>query len=132
MGHGFRLVSLIGAIALLVAGYFWNSWVTAGLLASLALMGALYEESATFDRTQDRAEFRWGLVLWHRTQTWPLSEVAEVRLVAFGPASFATLEVGLAGGRVKTIESDRGKAASERLAAWGQDLAAWLGVPLVT
>jgi hypothetical protein len=131
VGMGFRWANLGAGVALLVAGFLLETFWVPLVLASLAFLGALYEESAVFDRTSNRAEFRVGLVAWHRTRVVSLTDIAEVRVSSFGPARFTGLEVGLVDGRVLTIENDRGKPSSERLAAWGAGLAAWLGVPLV-
>lgn len=130
VGKGFRVVSLVSAAALLAAGVALDTLLVPALLASLAVIGSLYEESVMFDKAANRVEFRLGLVIFHRTKAFPLDAVAEVRVNTFGPARFTGLEVGLTDGRVFTIENDRGKASSERLGAWGQDLARWLGVPV--
>lgn len=131
VGNAFRVASAGAAVALVVAGAVLGTFTVPLVLAALAVVGALYEESATFDRTLNRAEFRLGLVVFHRTRAFSLTDIAEVRVSSFGPARFIGLEVGLVDGRVFTIENDRGKASSERLSAWGAELAAWLGVPLV-
>lgn len=130
VGKGFRVVSLVSAAALLAAGAALGTFLVPLLLASLAVLGSLYEESATFDKQKNRVEFRLGLVFLHRTRAFPLDALAEVRLTTFGPARFVGLEVGLNDGRVFTIENDRGKASSERLQAWGHELARWLEVPI--
>jgi len=132
IGWGFRLLNLAAALALVAAGVVLDTWTVPVVLASLAVLGALYEESVTFDKTSGRAEFRVGLLVLHRTKRVALADIAEVRLNTFGPAKFTGLEVGLRDGRVLTIENDRGKASADRLAAWGRDLAAWLQVPLST
>jgi len=132
VGRGFRLVSFGTAVGLLWAGALLESLAFSAVLAAFALLGSLYEETARFDRTRDTVEFRWGLVFLHRTRAFAFDQVAEVRTVGFGAARFAGLEVGLRDGTVLTIENDRGKAGTERLTAWGADLAQWLGVPLVT
>lgn len=125
------MINLAAAAALLAAGAALDTYAVPAVLALVAVLGALYEESAVFDREKGQARFTVGLVFWHRTKIVPLADVVEVRVVGFGPAKFAGLEVGLRDGTVKTIENDRGKAASERLEAWGAELARWLEVPLV-
>jgi len=131
VGRVFRVVSVGTALGLLAAGVVLDSLAVSGTLAAVAVLGALYEETLSFDRAQGRVEFRWGLVPLHRTSVFAFDEVAEVRTVGFGAARFVGLEVGLRDGTVLTIENDRGKAGTERLKAWGGDLAQWLGVPLV-
>ena len=128
----FRVVNLITAVVVIAAGFLLESFAMPAVLASLAVLGALYEESVTFDLTHNRVEFRLGLVVLHRTKAFALDQVAEVRAAVFGPAKFTGLEVGLKDATVLTIENDKGKAGTERLTAWGAELAAWLGVPLVT
>jgi hypothetical protein len=128
----FRVVNLVTALVLVAAGFLLASVTMPAVLASLAALGALYEESVTFDQTRNRVEFRLGLVILHRTKVFALDQVAEVRTAVFGSAKFTGLELGLKDGKVLTIENDRGKPGSERLTAWGADLATWLGVPLVT
>lgn len=124
------MINLITAAALIVAGFFLASLLIPVVLASLAVLGALYEESVTFDRAKNRVEFKVGLVVFHRTKAFALEEVSVVRTTVFGPAQFVGLEIGLRDGTMMTIENDRGKASKERLTGWGQDLSQWLGVPL--
>jgi len=131
VGNAFRIANGLVALALVVSGVVLDTYAVPLALAALAVLGALYEEAAIFDREHRRAEFRLGLVVFHRTRAFALSDIAEVRVSSFGPARFVGLEVGLIDGRVFTIENDRGKASSERLEAWGAALADWLGVPLV-
>lgn len=131
VGRGFRLVSLATAAGLIWAGALLESFTASAVLAALALLGSLYEETARFDRARGRVEFRWGLVFLHRTRSFAVDQVAEVRTVGFGAARFSGLEVGLRDGTVLTIENERGKTGSERLRGWGAELAQWLGVPLV-
>lgn len=130
VGRVFRVVNVTVAAALVAAGWLLSAWVVPTILAALAVLGALYEESASFDLAHNRAEFRLGLVGLHRTRSFRLDQVAEVRLSQFGAARFTGLEVALSDGTVLTIENDRGKASHERLAGWARDLAGWLGVPL--
>lgn len=131
VGSGFRIVNVVVALVLVAAGVGLGTLEVPVVLASLALLGALYEESVTFDASTGRAEFRVGLVLWYRIRAVALADIAEVRLNTFGAASFTGLEVGLRDGRTMTVENDRGKAATDRLTAWAQELAQWLKVPLV-
>ncbi len=130
VGRGFRVLNLLTAAALLAAGFWLESLAVPVLMASMAALGALYEESVRFDRAANRVEFRLGLLVFHRTRAFTLDDVAEVRTTTFGTAPFTGLEVGLRDGTALTIENDRGKTGSERLKAWGDELAAWLGVPL--
>lgn len=130
VGTTFRVVNAVTAVALVAAGFALDTYLVPTILASLAVLGALYEESATFDLATNRAEFRLGLLVFHRTRAFALNEIAEVRVNRFGPAQFVGLEVGLRDGQVFTIENDRGKASTERLTAWGRELARWLDVPL--
>jgi hypothetical protein len=129
---GFRVVNGFVAIAILGAGWALGTFEVPVVLASLAVLGALYEESATFDASSGRAEFRVGLLVWYRIRAVALDDIVEVRLSTFGAASFVGFEVGLRDGRTLTVENDRGKAATERLSAWAQELAQWLRVPLVS
>lgn len=130
VGWGFRVVNALVALGILGAGMVLGTLAVPGVLASLAVLGALYEESVTFDADTGRAEFRVGLVLWYRIRAVALADIAEVRLTTFGAASFVGLEVGLRDGRTLTVENDRGKAATERLSSWAQELSRWLKVPL--
>jgi len=129
VGWVFRLVNILTALVLLAAGFLLQSFTLPVILASLALLGALYEESASFDLATGRVEFRLGLVVFHRTRVYSRDQIAEVRTTVFGSAKFTGLEVGLKDGTVLTIENDRGKASMGRLTGWGADLAQWLGVP---
>lgn len=131
VGNSFRVVNLVAAAALLAAGFALDAVLVATVLASVAVLGALYEESARFDQAANRAEFRLGLVIFHRTKAFRLDQIGEVRVSTFGPAQFTGLEVGLQDGTTLTIENDRGKASTDRLTRWGAELAQWLGVPLV-
>lgn len=131
VGWAFRLVNALIAVAFLGSGFFLETWTVPLILSSLAILGALYDESVTFDRTRGRVEFSLGLVVFHRIRGFALADVVEVRIATFGPARFVGLEIGLRDGKVLTIENDRGKAGTERLTAWGTSLAQWLEVPLV-
>lgn len=126
------MVNTLVAVVLVAAGMGLGTLEVPLVLASLALLGALYEESVSFDAATGRAEFRVGLVIWYRIRAVALADIVEVRLSTFGAASFTGLEVGLRDGRTLTVENDRGKAATGRLTAWGQELAQWLKVPLVS
>lgn len=132
VGGLFRLLSSAAALGLLGAGWALGTWTVPLVLAALSVLGALYDEAAVFDRSTGRAEFRLGLLVWHRIRRVSLADIAEVRVTTFGPAKFTGFEVGLRDGRVVTIENDRGRTSSDRLAVWGRDLADWLGVPLGT
>jgi hypothetical protein len=132
VGRLFRVVNVVTALVLVAAGFLLQSATVPAVLASLALLGALYQESSTFDKSRGRAEFRLGLLVFHRTKAFDLADVVEVRTSTFGSARFIGLEVGLRDGSTLTIENDRGKASFERLSSWGAELAQWLGVPLVT
>ena len=131
VGWPFRVVNALIAVAFLVSGSFLETWTIPLILAALAVLGALYDESVTFDRTRGRVEFKLGLVVFHRIKAFALADVVEVRTTTFGPARFVGLEIGLRDGKVLTIENDRGKAATEQLTAWGTSLAQWLEVPLL-
>ena len=132
VGRLFRVISSAAALGLLLAGFALDTLTVPIILASVALLSALYEESAVFDSASNRAEFRWGLLPLHRTKSFPLSDIAEIRLSTFGQAHFTSLEVGMADGAVLTIENDKGKTSAERLTGWGQELAQWLKRPLTT
>jgi len=129
-GTAFRVVNAVAAVALVGAGVLLATWPVPLVLASLALLAALYEEAVVIDGETQKVEFRLGLVFWHRTRRFTVGDIAEIRVHRFGPAQFVGLELGLRDGRVFTVENDRGKAATERLTAWGQDLSQALGVPL--
>jgi len=130
VGWPFRIVSSVGAVALFAAGVVLGTYAVSFGMALFLLLGSLYEESVRFDRGRQQGEFRLGLVFLFRRRTFALDQVAEVRVAGFGPARFVGLALGLADGRELTIENDRGKVASERLIAWGTELAHWLKVPL--
>lgn len=129
VGWLFRWINFLTALALLAAGFLLQSFTLPLILGVLAVLGALYEESAVFDLTANRVEFRLGLLVFHRTRIYALDQVSEIRTSVFGQAKFTGLEVGLKDGTVLTIENDRGKASLARLTGWGADLAQWLGVP---
>ncbi len=132
VGNGFRVLNLAAAVVLLVAGFVLGTFSVPIVLAALAVLGALYEETVLVDRSQNRVEFRLGLLVFHRTKAFALTDVAEVRTTSFGPARFTGLELGLRDGRVFTIENDRGKASTARQTEWGSELARWIGVPFVS
>lgn len=132
MGVGFRILNAVTVAVLLAAAVVLQAGVLPVVLAGIAALGALYDESVIFDRTSRRIVFRMGILFLHRTKVIGWDQVAEVRVKSFGNDKFTGLELGLVDGAVKTIENDRGKASAERLALWGRDLAAWLEIPLVT
>lgn len=131
VGNGFRALNLAAAAVLVVAGFVLGTFTVPVILASLAVLGALYEETVLIDRKRNRVELRLGLLVFHRTKAFALTDVAEVRTTVFGPARFTGLELGLRDGRVLTIENDRGKASAARQVLWGAELASWIGVPFV-
>ena len=130
VGWVFRAILAVLAVGILYAGFRWGSGSVAAVIALIAMVGAVYEESMSFDRARGVAEFRTGLLFLHRRKVFALGEIAQVRVSVFGPARFTGLEIVLADGSGKTIESDRGEASVRRLQQWGAELAEWLEIPL--